>query len=196
MDEKARRTVLAKAVEVASMGKTESDRTLAMLHDVLDRTISQPGRRSVVLLSPGFLTLTREQQKAAMFLIERALRADVVFNALDVHGLASTSLAPNRNHINEPTETRSLDSQETSARGGVLEDLAYGTGGTYFHNNNDLDEGLRRTADAPEYVYVLGFSPQKLDGKLHKLKVKLNGPTKLTVQARQGYYALKPASGQ
>jgi len=195
MDEKARRTVLAKAVEVASMGKTESDRTLAMLHDVLDRTVSQPGRRSVVLLSPGFLTLTREQQKAAMYLIERALRADVVFNALDVRGLASTSLAPNRNHINEPTETRSLDSQETSARGGVLEDLAYGTGGTYFHNNN-LDEGLRRTADAPEYVYVLGFSPQKLDGKLHKLKVKLNGPTKLTVQARQGYYALKPASGQ
>jgi len=194
--EKARRTVLAKAVEVASMGKTESDRTLAMLHDVLDRTVAQPGRRSVVLLSPGFLTLTREQQKAAMYLIERALRADVVFNALDVRGLASTGLAPNRNHINESTETRTLDSQESSASGGVLEDLAYGTGGTYFHNNNDLDEGLRRTADAPEYVYVLGFSPQKLDGKLHKLKVKLNGPTKLTVQARQGYYALKPASGQ
>jgi VWFA-related protein len=194
--EKARRTVLAKAVEVASMGKTESDRTLGMLHDALDRTVAQPGRRSVVLLSPGFLTLTREQQKAAMYLIERALRADVVFNALDVRGLASTSLAPNRNHINEPTETRALDSEETSASGGVLEDLAYGTGGTYFHNNNDLEEGLRRTADAPEYVYVLGFSPQKLDGKLHKLKVKLNGPTKLTVQARQGYYALKPASGQ
>lgn len=196
MDEKARRTVLSKAVEVASMGKMENDRTLTMLHDVLDRAVSQPGRRSVVLLSPGFLTLTREQQKAAMYLIERALRADVVFNALDVRGLASTSLAPNRNHINEPTETRTLDSQEASARGGVLEDLAYGTGGTYFHNNNDPEEGFRRTADAPEYVYVLGFSPQKLDGKLHKLKVKLNGPTKLTVQARQGYYALKPVSGQ
>jgi VWFA-related protein len=194
--EKARRTVLAKAVEVTSMGKMESDRTLGMLHDVLDKTVAQPGRRSVVLLSPGFLTLTREQQKAAMYLIERALRADVVFNALDVRGLASTGLAPNRSHINEPMETRTLDSQESSASGGVLEDLAYGTGGTYFHNNNDLDEGLRRTADSPEYVYVLGFSPQKLDGKLHKLKVKLNGPTKLTVQARQGYYALKPASGQ
>jgi VWFA-related protein len=188
--------VLAKAVEVAGMGKTESDRTLGLLHDVFDRTVAQSGRRSVVLLSPGFLTLTREQQKAAMYLIERALRAGVVFNALDVRGLTSTGLAPNRNHINDPTETRVLDSEEASASGGVLADLAYGTGGTYFHNNNDLDEGLRRTADAPEYVYVLGFSPQKLDGKLHKLKVKLNGPTKLTVQARQGYYALKPASGQ
>ncbi|MGA9977895.1 MAG: hypothetical protein WBQ08_04615 [Candidatus Sulfotelmatobacter sp.] len=74
--------------------------------------------------------------------------------------------------------------------------LAYGTGGTLFHNNNDLDEGLRRTADVPEYVYVLGFSPQRLDGKFHKLKVRLNGPGKLTVQARQGYYAFNPTSAQ
>ena len=64
-------------------------------------------------------------------------------------------------------------------------------GGTFFHNNNDLDEGFRRTADTPEYIYVLGFSPQKLDGKFHKLKVTLKNPEKLTVQARQGYYAFK-----
>jgi hypothetical protein len=44
----------------------------------------------------------------------------------------------------------------------------------------------------PEYIYVLGFSPQKLDGKFHKLKVTVKGPQKLTVQARPGYYALKP----
>ena len=81
-------------------------------------------------------------------------------------------------------------------RSEVLADLAYGTGGTFFHNNNDMNEGFRRTADAPEYVYVLGFSPQKLDGKFHKLKVKLKGPERLNVQARQGYYALKPVSGR
>jgi len=26
----------------------------------------------------------------------------------------------------------------------------------------------------PEYIYVLGFTPQKLDGKFHKLRVRLN----------------------
>ena len=57
-------------------------------------------------------------------------------------------------------------------------------------------EGVRRTADTPEYIYVLGFSPQKLDGKFHKLKVTLSGAEKLTVQARQGYYAFKPPSAQ
>lgn len=50
-----------------------------------------------------------------------------------------------------------------------------------------------RTAEAPEYMYVLGFSPQKLDGKYHKLKVRANTVQKVTIQAREGYYAVKPA---
>ncbi|HTW32272.1 MAG TPA: hypothetical protein VMD76_11385, partial [Candidatus Sulfotelmatobacter sp.] len=66
--------------------------------------------------------------------------------------------------------------------------------GTYFHHN-DLDEGFRRTADAPEFVYVIGFAPQRLDGRFHKLKVSVKGSPKLTIQARQGYYALKATPG-
>jgi VWFA-related protein len=120
----------------------------------------------------------------------------VVFSTLDVRGLASQNLASNRSKLNEPAETQVLDSQESFASSGVLADLALGTGGVYFHNNNDLDAGFRRTADAPEYVYLVGFAPQKLDGKLHKLKVTVSESAKLTVQARQGYYALKPASAQ
>jgi hypothetical protein len=68
------------------------------------------------------------------------------------------------------------------------------SGGTYFHNSNDLDEGFRRTAYPPEYIYVLRFSPQKLDGKFHKLKVTFSGPEKRSMQAREGYYVLKPGS--
>jgi VWFA-related protein len=194
--QKARGKVLAKAFEVASMGRMEDDRTLGLLHDVLGRAAAMAGRRSVLLLSPGFLALTREEQKGIMYLIQRALQMDVVFSTLDVRGLASLNLTSNRTHIGDPTETRVLDGQESSASSGVLTDLAYSTGGVYFHNNNDLDAGFRRTADAPEYVYVVGFSPQKLDGTLHKLKVTVSGPAKLTVQARQGYYALKPAASQ
>jgi hypothetical protein len=49
----------------------------------------------------------------------------------------------------------------------VLAEVAYGTGGVFFHNNNDLVEGFKRVAARPEFVYVLGFSPQnlKLDGR-------------------------------
>ena len=77
--------------------------------------------------------------------------------------------------------------------GSVIVDLAAATGGLFFHHNNDVDEGFRRTAVTPEYSYTLAFSPGslKLNGHFHRLKVKVNGGAKLRVQARKGYYAPK-----
>ncbi len=79
----------------------------------------------------------------------------------------------------------------------VLAELAEGTGGTFFHNNNDLVEGLRRTAAAPEYIYHLGFSPQNLkyDGSFHWVKVTLR-PKGVNMQARRGYYSPKHAADE
>jgi VWFA-related protein len=191
--QKGRQIAMARAFEVASIGRTESDRTLEMLNNVLSRTMAMPGLRSVILLSPGFLVITHPQQRAAMYLMERAVKAGVVFSALDVRGLASMDLAANHHRPAGPAMGPVVDSAELSAGGEVMADLAYSTGGTYFHNNTDLDEGLRRTADAPQYVYLLGFEPQRLDDKFHKLKIAVKGSPKLTVQARVGYYAMKPA---
>ena len=77
------------------------------------------------------------------------------------------------------------------AEEGVMEELADATGGRYFHNNNDLKAGFGQIAASPEFVYVLGFSPQnlKLDGAFHVLKVTLKMPHGLDLQARRGYYA-------
>ena len=73
----------------------------------------------------------------------------------------------------------------------MLEDFASGTGGTFFHNRNDVDEGLREAVAAPALSYLLGFSPQnmKVDGHFHNLKVTLTGKQKYNLQARNGYYA-------
>ena len=73
----------------------------------------------------------------------------------------------------------------------ILGELADGTGGTFFHNRNDLDVGMQRAMEAPEMSYVLGFAPQnlKLDGNFHTLKVSLTSKSKVTIQARHGYYA-------
>jgi hypothetical protein len=85
------------------------------------------------------------------------------------------------------------DRATDSANSDVLAELAHGTGGTFFENNNDFDEGYRRLAEAPGHVYLLGFSPQnlKLDGTFHSLKVSLKTQAGLTAQARKGYYAPK-----
>ncbi len=60
-----------------------------------------------------------------------------------------------------------------------------------MHNDNDFEGGLKELAGRPEYVYVLGFSPDnlKFDGTYHGLKVKLKEPAKLDIEARRGYWA-------
>jgi hypothetical protein len=50
---------------------------------------------------------------------------------------------------------------------------------------------LKELAGRPEYVYVLGFSPDNLknDGSYHGLKVKLKQDAKFEIEARRGYWA-------
>jgi VWFA-related protein len=188
----AQRLASAKALEVLSASSRESRQALTMLREVIRHTASMPGKRSIVLASPGFLTLDPDALQAVGNLIEQAIRADIVINALDIRGLYSAGMDASHGPTADPALRLRLDTAEAGIKSDVMADLAHGTGGTFFEHNNDLDEGFRRTTDTPEYVYTLGFSPQKLDGKLHKLKVTVYGSAKLTVQARQGYYALKP----
>jgi VWFA-related protein len=198
--DRAEQLAKSAAREMLSSASAANQNTLNVLQEVLRRIAALPGNRSIVLVSPGFLTLTPETRQSAMELVDRAVRTNIVVHALDVRGLYVMDVAGNVSHPANPVFRAGMDREEALAQSDVMAELAYGTGGTFFHNNNDVNEGFRRTADAPEYMYVLGFSPQKLDGKFHKLKVTLSaagksGPGKLTVQARQGYYALKPGSG-
>jgi VWFA-related protein len=75
----------------------------------------------------------------------------------------------------------------------LMAELAYGTGGTFFHNSNDLDAGFKAITEAPEIVYVLELSlgNVKPDGSYHRLKVKV-GRDGLQLQARRGYFLPKP----
>jgi hypothetical protein len=76
---------------------------------------------------------------------------------------------------------------------GTLSQIAETTGGVTFQNNNDLYEGLHRTAGLPELAYLLGFAPYavKPDGQFHNIRVEVAGPQKYVVQARKGYFAAK-----
>jgi VWFA-related protein len=74
----------------------------------------------------------------------------------------------------------------------VLGEFANGTGGTYFHNSNDLQGGLQQLMAGPEFLYVLEFSLDgvKRDESYHALSVKVNRAG-VNVQARSGYFAPK-----
>jgi VWFA-related protein len=194
--EMAKRRATEKAFAILSAGHQETRQALRVFRDVIRRTASMPGQRSVVLVSPGFLALDPDAQQNLTDIIDQAIRSNIVINTLDPQGLTTGGIDIKSGHTSDPALKLQFDTREANALGEVLSEVASGTGGTFFQHNNDLDEGFRRTADAPEYIYVLGFSPQKLDGKFHKLKVTLGSGEKLTVQARLGYYAIKPASAQ
>jgi hypothetical protein len=187
------------AAQVISESEVESRDCLTVLNNVIRRISVMPGQRSVILISPGFLTPQLEFEYSDA--IDRALHAQVVVSALDARGLYAM---PPGGDISRPgppnVALAGLESQyatlEASASSDILAILADGTGGSFFQNSNDLDEGFRRVASTPEYFYVLGFSPQnlKLDGSFHSLKVTLKSSEKLGVQARRGYFAPKHAA--
>jgi VWFA-related protein len=173
-------------------GDHETRLALSVIRDVVLRMASMPGERVLVLVSPGFLTLVEHQQDKTE-LLDRAIRANVIVNAINLLGLSIPGFDLSQ-RVYSATAQRMKDQyarMSAMAEEDVLAELTAGTGGSYFHNNNDLDEGLRRSASAPEVYYLLGFSPQnlKLDGSFHTLKVTAKSVPDATLQARKGYYA-------
>jgi VWFA-related protein len=184
----------ATSAQVLNAGNQESHVSLSVLKEVVHSLSRMPGQRSVVLLSPGFITPQMEYEYGEI--IDRAVRSQVIVNTLEARGLyvnlpggdASNQL------VRQPPPGKGLiEIAAASAQDDLLAVLANSTGGVFFHNNNDFNEGFRRVAEAPEYSYLLAFVPQnlKLDGSFHSLKVTLKSPQKLSLQARRGYYAPK-----
>ena len=175
-----------------SVGDQETRLSLGLLRDIVRRMGSVPGQRTILLVSPGFITPQLEQEKTDV--TDRAIRANVTISTLDARGLwVDPTFDASRTYASA-TASRVLaqyERDQASANADVLAELAVGTGGSFFQNNNDLEEGFRKLTAAPEYLYLLGFSPQnlKLDGSFHALKVTLRTPPGLTATARRGYYA-------
>ena len=193
----AQRVAESEAFQELNFFQTETTHVLRGLENLVRRLAIMPGQRSIVLVSPGFLQLTAERTVADI--ADRALRSSVVINALDAQGLYAPSPLGGADH--HPTlpilntalvgKKTQLDLDRIGYAAEVMRDLAADTGGVFFHNNNDLDEGFHRTLSFPELFYVLAFSPQNLksDGKFHTLKITLNTREKYSVQARNGYFA-------
>jgi hypothetical protein len=71
-----------------------------------------------------------------------------------------------------------------------LKKLADETGGGYFElkRTDELGPTFSRVAQELHAQYVLGFSPQTLDGKVHTLEVRVLRPG-FTARSRKSYVA-------
>ena len=72
----------------------------------------------------------------------------------------------------------------------MLKKIADETGGGYFELDKtaDLAPTFTRVAQELHSQYVVGFTPLQLDGKVHKLAVRVK-QTGLTARARRSYLA-------
>ena len=77
-----------------------------------------------------------------------------------------------------------------------LPKIAAATGGGYFalSSPRDLASTFARVADELHHQYALGFTPEKLDGKMHDLTLHLSEPD-LIARARKRYLASKLPGG-
>lgn len=186
------------ALNVLNVGDRDARLALSVLQNAIRRLAAAPGDRNLIFVSSGFF-LSDDLRYEETDIMDRAIRANVRISSLNARGLyvlipggdASTAGTPGGPDVVGAVSR--YQQQSAMAEDDLMADLADATGGRYFHNRNDLNEGFTQVAASPEFVYVLGFSPQnlKLDGAYHALKVKLTNSRGLDLQARRGYYAPK-----
>ncbi|MGH9701365.1 MAG: VWA domain-containing protein, partial [Candidatus Acidiferrales bacterium] len=150
------------AARILNEGDNQTIYSFRRLSEIVQQISTLPGQRTVVLISPGFIFPTRELELSEI--IDRANRANVFINTLDLRGLYTPEEGPDISRkftgsllVAGQRESYRVAGQEAQIL--VLLDLSDGTGGLAFHNNNDLDAGFRTTAATPEVSYLLGFTP-------------------------------------
>ena len=165
--------------------------TQATLRYAISGLRDMPGRKAVALFSDGF-TQGVEQT------VEFANRASVVLYTFDARGLVSFGLsAVDRAYTDKtgqnitPIEGARAQAFRLSQKS--LDQLATLTGGIFFHDKNDLAQGLASALDDIGSYYLIGMKPNAEDFdrrneklQFHKIKVRVL-PKGLTVRSRNGF---------
>ena len=136
----------------------------------LDELKGMEGRRVVLVFTDGDDTASRTRLGTV---IDRARAEEVMIYAI---GLES-------NFFNGQYMERSKPDSG-------LRKIADETGGGYFElkKTADLAPTFSRVAQELHSQYVLGFAPTSLDGKVHKLAVRMKS-SNMTARARRSYLA-------
>ena len=199
MKDAAERFAEAAAERVSALGEQDARVSLASLRELVTRTAALPGLSTLILLSPGFLTNNAQSKHEESEIIDTAALCNITINALDARGLYTTEVDASDRGASS-TVTNHLKSEYRRAAmplgEDVMAELAIGTGGTYVHNTNDLETGLKALTSPPEFLYLLEFhANQPKLNSYHRLKVKVNRDG-LRVLARHGYFVARPTNTQ
>jgi len=162
--------------------------TLQNLAAVMNGLSRMDGRKTVLLLSEGFLA--EESWPLVEQTVGLAARANARLYTLDARGLDRHGMSDHLTGVDPGTDdvwARLLNQFDMS--GDSMNSLGADTGGFVVRNQNTFDKAVEQiVADASTY-YVLGYRPATApDGRFRKLSVTVNRPGVIT-RARRGYVA-------
>ena len=171
------RTALQRDANGPSPIWTAIGRTVAALN-------TESGRRVALVFTDGHDEPGPGQQRTDFGEVMRRALADEVM----VYSIGVPATMPrvygyvNGRPIGSGTQSEPPDKH--------LKELAEATGGGYlpFDWAQNLNETFARVADELHHQYVLGFKPQKLDGKTHAIDLRVTRKN-LKVRARRSYIA-------
>jgi VWFA-related protein len=181
--------IWGRATEVYFQAVARNRITLGTLKRVLESLAGTKGRKSVILVTDGFIEdPTLEDFKEVVKASRRANAAIYSVNSIGLAGLPVEFSAESSNPISEMDVGAAFMDESMATSGN--EDLAVDTGGFAVRNSNDLARGIERIADESRVYYLLGYisTNGKLDGKFRKIDVRVNRKD-VKIRARKGYYA-------
>jgi VWFA-related protein len=196
---------------ISQLARARDRRTVVLISDGFS---VEPGREAAALMDAYFPfashCLVPSQGPSAMRCVKSdvtpirltdefepilrlAARSNVVIATIDSRGLYGQSgfdALSAGNPVNVDGAVGRAERTEASSKGNTLAEIAAATGGTNFHDNNNLLTGLQRAfADGRDY-YTLAYvsSNETLDGKFRAIKVEPRD-RKMNVSAKRGYWA-------
>ena len=178
-----------KARMAVDRARATTDATLRSLTGLMNGLSRIEGRKTVLLLSEGFLaedSWPMVEQATAV-----AARANARIYTLDARGLDRQRMGDRLSGVDPGTDdalARLFNQFDMGADS--VNSLAVDTGGFVIRNQNIFDEAIEQIAADASTYYVLGYRPANPpDGSFRKLSVSVNRPG-VTVRARRGYVAV------
>jgi len=177
---------MARALEIDHLREHRMKITLAAVRRQLDALATVRGRKSLILMSIGFLlddTPDIRETAAA------SRRANTAVYFVDVRGLETDEVFSAANPVAGPTLTAfSGEERERNLVAAGTQMLAQDTGGYSIRNTNDFAKATARIAAETRSYYLLGIHPAEGKGPRdwRKLTVEVTRPG-VKVRARRGY---------
>jgi VWFA-related protein len=179
--------VQAEALRRNELVRHGLQRTLGTMASAMAGIAPERGRKSLVLVSEGFLFDPRIP--AYREVVQASLRANTAIHFLDVRGPRSASPMSDVSQRGDFDDSLRASSEESQLAAAGAEQVAEDSGGFAIRSGNDLSAGLARVAREAEAYYLLGYEPRPRPGRAGFRKVTVRVAREgVEVRARRGYF--------